>query len=205
MGLPRAHASHPAQLDVRKKLEATSAIWRSTLFVGTRFQLPHPSRLVSREREHLQLSCIHDRHAVVNPPYRPTTTSTVRRHYFASWRRAAREMARMMTPQEMTFGGVRNDVAVELVTLLLSGLHLRFAALEEESLLTSMTEMLSFSRRPNENISALLARYEAVLQRAAVEGQFVASVEGCALQLVSAACRPSTSSRCFNLTEDACR
>ncbi len=70
---------------------------------------------------------------------------------------AAREMARMMTPQEMTLGGVRNDIAVDPVTLLLSGLHLRFAALEEESRLTSMTEMLSFSRRPNENISARLA------------------------------------------------
>ncbi len=44
---------------------------------------------------------------------------------------AAREMARMMTPQEMTLGGVRNDIAVDPVTLLLSGLHSRSAALEE--------------------------------------------------------------------------
>ena len=44
--------------------------------------------------------------------------------------------------------------------------------------------MLSFSRRRNENISALLALYETVRQRAAVEGQFIMSIEGCALQLL---------------------
>ena len=47
-------------------------------------------------------------------------------------RSPARELPGMMTPQEMTFGGFRNGVAVDPVTLLLSGLHSRFAALEEE-------------------------------------------------------------------------
>ena len=41
---------------------------------------------------------------------------------------AGREMAPMMTPQEMTLGGVRNVNAVDPVTVLLSGLHSRFAA-----------------------------------------------------------------------------
>ena len=45
--------------------------------------------------------------------------------------RAAREMAQMMTPQEATLGGARNDIALDPVTLLLSGLHSRSAALEE--------------------------------------------------------------------------
>ncbi len=99
---------------------------------------------------------------------------------------AAREMARMMTPQEMAFGGVRNGVAVDPVTYLLAALHARFASLEEESRLTSMTEMLAFTRRPGETINALLARYETVRQRAAVEGQFTMSVEGCALQILRA-------------------
>ena len=49
-----------------------------------------------------------------------------------------------------------------------------------------MTEMLAFTRRPGESINALLARYEIVRQRAATEGQFVMSVEGCALQLLRA-------------------
>ena len=46
--------------------------------------------------------------------------------------------------------------------------------------------MLAFTRRPGESINALLARYEIVRQRAATEGQFVMSVEGCALQLLRA-------------------
>ena len=99
---------------------------------------------------------------------------------------AAREMARMITPQEMAQGGVLNGIAVDPVTYLLSALHARFAALEEESRLTSMIEMLAFARRPGETINALLARYETVRQRAAVEGQFVMSMEGCSLQILRA-------------------
>ena len=49
-----------------------------------------------------------------------------------------------------------------------------------------MTEMLAFTRRSGENINALLARYEAVRQRAANEGHFVMSIEGCALQILRA-------------------
>ncbi len=99
---------------------------------------------------------------------------------------AAREMARLMTPQEMAYGGIRNGVAVDPVTYLLGSLHARFAALEEESRLTCMTEMLAFNRMPSETINAMLARYETVRQRAAVEGQFVMSVEGCSLQVLRA-------------------
>ena len=99
---------------------------------------------------------------------------------------AAREMARMVTPQEMVNGGVMNGVAVDPVTYLLGSLHARFAALEEESRLSSMTEMLAFARRPGETINALLARYETVRQRAAIEGQFVMSIEGCSLQVLRA-------------------
>ena len=99
---------------------------------------------------------------------------------------AAREMARMISPQEMMYGGTLNGQQVGPVTHLLGTLHRRFSALEEESRLTSMTEMLAFTRRPGETINALLARYETVRQRAAMEGQFVMSTEGCALQLLRA-------------------
>ena len=99
---------------------------------------------------------------------------------------AAREMARMITPQEMVNGGMRNGVQVDPVTYLLGAIHARFAALEEESRITCMTEMLAFTRKPGENINALLARYETVRQRAAVEGQFQMSIEGCSLQLLRA-------------------
>ncbi len=99
---------------------------------------------------------------------------------------AAREMARMMTPQEMMNGGLQNGVQVDPVTYLLGALHARFSALEEESRLASMTEMLAFARLPGENINTLLARYETVRQRAAIEGQFVMSTEGCPLQILRA-------------------
>ena len=99
---------------------------------------------------------------------------------------SAREMARMITPQEMVNGGVQNGVAVDPVTYLMGALHQRFSALEEESRLTCMTEMLAFARRPGETINSLLARYETVRQRAVIEGQFVMSVEGCSLQILRA-------------------
>ena len=50
-----------------------------------------------------------------------------------------------------------------------------------------MTEMLAFARRSGESINAMLARYEVVRQRAANEGHFVMSIEGCALQILRAA------------------
>ena len=68
----------------------------------------------------------------------------------------------------------------------MTALQDRFAALDEETRLASMTEMLAFARRPGESINALLSRYEIVRMRAATEGQFVMSVEGCALQLLRA-------------------
>ena len=99
---------------------------------------------------------------------------------------SAREMARMITPQEMMNGGILNGVAVDAVTYLLGSLNAKFSALEEESRLTAMTETRAFSRRHNESINAVLARYEVVRQPAALEGQSVMNNEGCALQLLRA-------------------
>lgn len=50
----------------------------------------------------------------------------------------------------------------------------------------AMTEPVNFSRRPNEGINDVLARYEIIRQRAHDEGKFVMSIEGCALQLLRA-------------------
>ncbi|MCP3883759.1 MAG: hypothetical protein GY701_35935, partial [Sulfitobacter sp.] len=77
-------------------------------------------------------------------------------------------------------------VMVDPVTYLLTALHLRYSPWEEESRITTMSEMLAFSRLPGEGINSLLARYETVRQRAAIEGQFVMSVEGCSLQILRA-------------------
>ena len=101
---------------------------------------------------------------------------------------AAREMARMITPQEMYHGGSfePGGEVVDPVTYLLGSLHARFSALEEESSITAMNEMIAFARKPGEHINSLIARYETVRQRAALEGQYVQAVPGCALQLMKA-------------------
>ena len=99
----------------------------------------------------------------------------------------ARELARMISPQELMGGGVRNGQLLDPVTYLLGALQMRFSNLDEETRLLSMTEMLAFARRPGENINAMLARYEVVRQRAANEGRFVMSIEDCALQVLRAA------------------
>ncbi len=92
----------------------------------------------------------------------------------------------MITPREIPNGGVCNGVNLDPVSYTLAALQDRFAALDEEARLASMTEILEFARRPGESINTLLARYEIVRQRAAVEGQFAMSMEGFALQLLRA-------------------
>ena len=98
----------------------------------------------------------------------------------------------MISSQEIVTGGWRDGRLLDPVTYLLGALQLRFANLEEETRLQSMTEMLAFARRQGESIDALLARYEVVRQRAANEGHFVMSIEGCALQILKAAGFPWT-------------
>ena len=49
-----------------------------------------------------------------------------------------------------------------------------------------MTEFLAFARLPHEDINSMLARYETVRQRAAVEGQIAMPIEFCALQILRA-------------------
>ena len=71
---------------------------------------------------------------------------------------AARELARTLTPQEITNGGMINGVMVDPVSYIVYGLHARFAQLGEESRLVAMTEMLSFSRGPRESINEVLSK-----------------------------------------------
>ena len=99
---------------------------------------------------------------------------------------AARDIGRMITPAEILNGGIQNGVQVDIVTFLLGDLHARFSQFEEESRLTCMTEMFAFERRAGEDIHSLLARYDTVRHRAAVEGHIVMSIEGCSPQLLRA-------------------
>ena len=90
----------------------------------------------------------------------------------------AADFARQITPQEIIAGGQQEGIQMDPVTYVLAALQRRFAALEEETRLQSMTEMLAFARRPGETINTLLARHEIVRGRAANEGRFTMSVEG---------------------------
>ena len=96
-------------------------------------------------------------------------------------RASARELGVTITPQEIMNGGIINGVALGPVSYIITGLHNRLALLNEEARLSAMTDMLAFARRPHETISSRLSRYEVVRQRAAAEGQFVMSMEGCSL------------------------
>ena len=99
---------------------------------------------------------------------------------------SARDLARTMSPLELIHGGVANGVQLDPVSYLIQGLQARYALLDDESRLAAMTEMLAFGRKPGESVNAVLTRYAITRQRARNEGQFVMSVEGCALQLLRA-------------------
>jgi len=97
---------------------------------------------------------------------------------------SARECARTLTQQEITQGGVMNGVNHGPVAYIVAGLEMRFAQLADETRLAAMNEFMAFARYPNERINQLLNRYEIVRTRAAREGNFGMSIEGCALQLL---------------------
>ena len=90
----------------------------------------------------------------------------------------ARELARLMTPQELMNGGQLNGNAVDPVTLLFHALQTRFGPLEEETRMTAVNNLLNFTRRGNERINELLTRFETTRVRAVNEGNFTMSVEG---------------------------
>ena len=81
-------------------------------------------------------------------------------------------VARMISPQEMIQGGLRDGVQLDPVTNLLAALQDRFAPLDEETRLQSMTEMLAFTRRPNERINEMISRHENTTDWRAMGGGF---------------------------------
>jgi hypothetical protein len=99
---------------------------------------------------------------------------------------AARELVRRITPEEILHGGLVNGVQVDPITYIVAGLQQIFAILYDEHRLAAMTQLLAFSRRQGESINGTFARYEVVRQRAAREGHFGMSWEGCSLQILRA-------------------
>ena len=99
---------------------------------------------------------------------------------------AAREQARTLTDHEIRNGGVMGGVQLDPVGYLMAGREMRFGQLDEETRMAAMNEFMAFARRRHENINEVLSRFELVRDRARLEGNFVMSVEGCALQLLRA-------------------
>ena len=79
---------------------------------------------------------------------------------------AARTLARNMTFNDMTQGGVVGGQQQDPVTFLLTHLAQNFAPLGEESRLRYVNDLMNFDRKPNEGIDSLLARFMTVRFRA---------------------------------------
>ena len=65
-------------------------------------------------------------------------------------------------------------------------LHERFAPLGEETL-EAVADMMSFHRRSGESIDSMIARFLAIMHRAARNGSFMMTPEGYAVMLMRAA------------------
>ena len=99
---------------------------------------------------------------------------------------SAREVTRALSVQEITQGGPHPVTGQQLdpVSYILAGLEARYGQLDDETRVAAMAKMLAFRRYPNEHINELLTRYDLVRDRAQTEGNFVMSIEGCALFLL---------------------
>ena len=82
----------------------------------------------------------------------------------------ARDLVRHMSFQDISTGGQVAGQQVDPVTFLLSQLAQHFAQLGEEQRLNAMGELMSFHRKPNEGIDALISRYMTLRFRA-TQGQ----------------------------------
>ena len=101
-------------------------------------------------------------------------------------RGGAQQMIRQISPQELQHGGRIGGVPLDPVSYILTVLAIRFAQLDDESRLQSMTELWAFDKQPGEDINSLLARYDVVRERAYREGNFALTWEGASLQLIRA-------------------
>ena len=83
---------------------------------------------------------------------------------------SARELADALSWQELTQGGDVGGHQLDPITFLLTQLAAHYAPFGEEQRVTSMTELMSFHRLPNERTDALVARYWTLCWRAAQRG-----------------------------------
>jgi hypothetical protein len=92
---------------------------------------------------------------------------------------AARDLARNLTYQEITQGGMIGGQQVDPVTFLLTHLATSFAPLGEEARLAAISELMQFHRQPGEQIDGMLSRFMTLRHRAAQGGAgMIVSWEG---------------------------
>ena len=103
----------------------------------------------------------------------------------------ARVIARGLSMQEMTRGGVINGQHVNAVTFLLTQLAASYAPLGEEQRLQAMGDLMQFRRLPNESIDQLVVRFRVVRWRAQQSGNMAMSIEGLSWLLLCAV-RPTS-------------
>ena len=97
---------------------------------------------------------------------------------------AAKHSTRTLSPDEIYNGGVVRGRRLEPIGYILAGLSMRYAQLGDETRLAAMIEYQNFHRKQNETINAFLDRYDTVRYRGETEGNFVQSIEACALQML---------------------
>ena len=85
---------------------------------------------------------------------------------------AARYMARLMGPAEVHQGGMVDGVQLDPASFLVNGLSAQLAPLDDERRLQAVTRLPSFSRRPNDTVDNLIARFEVARQQVVVDGGF---------------------------------
>ena len=78
----------------------------------------------------------------------------------------ARDLVRHMSFTDISAGGQVAGQQVDPVTFLLSQLAQHFAQLGEEQRFNAMGELMTFHRKPNEGIDALISRYMTLRFRA---------------------------------------
>ena len=87
---------------------------------------------------------------------------------------AARDLARHLSYQDLTTGGMVDGIMVDPVSYLLHHLATHFAPLGEEARLSAVSELMQFSRRQGESIDGLLSRFLTLRYRATQGGNNMA-------------------------------
>ena len=99
---------------------------------------------------------------------------------------AALSFSRQLPPAALIQGGRVNGVAMDPLTYLIHSLSERFGMLGEESIIGSMSDLMTFQRQRGEDIDTLLTRFDEIRQRARDQGIMIMNVQGLSWLLLRA-------------------